>query len=230
MDIQRLNEAFENNFKRLTEDESFDSSFDEEYAVFASDIDEDSEMMYKMYKVGNVSPADALKSIGYVDGEADTMISEDVVNGITYTKVFDFSNVDTYEYYVLKDGEIPSGWTATTAVLDENLSTQALQNAVKNLNGVETLDEDRKDQQKIREPLKKEVSESAQDYLIYLVTYINRTGHSCVVMVKAQNEESAKDIFSVNRGVRPYSIIDIYSITNEQADIYKRRGMPLIHE
>ena len=50
MNIRNLNEACEKLFEGMSEVETFSEEFDEQYASYVTDIDEDSEMMYKMYK------------------------------------------------------------------------------------------------------------------------------------------------------------------------------------
>lgn len=155
MDIRSLNEAFEKMFEGISEEETFNEEFDEQYASYVTDIDEDSEMMYKMYKTGNVSPADALTSLGYTDGEGDQMISEINSNGVNYVKVFDFNDDGSYTYYVLQDGKVPKGWTTTTAILDEEFLKEALESIVSKLDEAEMSDEDKQDSEHIRNMLDK---------------------------------------------------------------------------
>ena len=155
MDIRNLNESFDKMFESIMEDETFNEDFDEVYANYVTEIDDDSEMMYKMYTTGNVSPADALKSLGYEDGEGDQMICSVNSNGITYTKVFDFGNLGYYEYYVLQDGKVPSGWTITKSTLDVDAMTEALAELSSKLNEAEMSDEDKQDSEHIRNMLDK---------------------------------------------------------------------------
>ena len=155
MDIRNLNEAFDKMFESIMEYETFNEDFDEVYANYVTEIDDDSEMMYKMYTTGNVSPADALKSLGYEDGEGDQMICSVNSNGITSTKVFDFGNLGYYEYYVLQDGKVPSGWTTTKSTLDVDAMTEALEELSSKLNEAEMSDEDKQDSEHIRNMLAK---------------------------------------------------------------------------
>lgn len=120
-DLRMLNEAFEKMFENISESETFNEGFDEEYAELVTEIDEDAEIMKRMYaSSGDISPATALGTLGYIDvPEEDSLVKEEVRNGVTYTKRFDFSyeDIDAFKYYVLQDGEIPSGWTATKGYL-----------------------------------------------------------------------------------------------------------------
>lgn len=155
MSIRSLNEAFEKMFEEIAEEETFNEDFDEQYASYVAEIDDDSEVMYKMYKTGNVAPSDALKTLGYIDGESDTMVCEINSNGINYTKVFEFDDAGIYKYYVLQDGKVPSSWTTTTAALDEEYLQEALEVVNSRLNEAEMSDEDRRDSDCIRSMLHK---------------------------------------------------------------------------
>ena len=156
-DIRSLNEAFDRMFEEITTDETFTESFDEEYAAFATEIDEDDNMMQKMYSAGNVSPADALSSLGYDEADEYTMKSESNVNGTQYTKVFKFDDDFTYTYYVLQDGKIPSGWTATKSMFDDDRVAlgECLQECINSLNEAEMSDEDKADSALIKSMIDK---------------------------------------------------------------------------
>ena len=121
-DLNMLNEAFDNMFKNISESEAFNEDFDIEYAEMMNEIDNDSETMYKMYtSSGTISPADALYTLGYKDvPDEDALMSVINKNGTEYIKYFEFDYDDSYVYYVLKDGVIPRGWTATKAFLSNS--------------------------------------------------------------------------------------------------------------
>lgn len=121
-DLNMLNEAFDNMFKNISESEAFNEDFDTEYAEMMNEIDNDSETMYKMYtSSGTISPADALYTLGYKDvPNEDALMSVINKNGTEYIKYFEFDYDDSYVYYVLKDGVIPRGWTATKASLSNS--------------------------------------------------------------------------------------------------------------
>lgn len=113
-----LNEAFDNMFESISDTETFNEGFDVDYAELVTQIDDDAEVMNKMYAAGDVSPATALGTLGYVDvlGE-DALMSVVNKNGVEYIKYFEFDYDDSYVYYVLQDGVIPKGWTATKSFL-----------------------------------------------------------------------------------------------------------------
>ena len=120
-DLKLLNEAFDRMFEDISEDETFNEAFDEVYAELVTEIDDDAETMNKMYtSSGDISPADALGTLGYVDvpGE-DALMCVVNKNGTEYIKYFEFDvdGIDSYRYFVLQDGRIPSGWTATKGYL-----------------------------------------------------------------------------------------------------------------
>lgn len=120
-DLKLLNEAFNKMFEDISEEETFNEAFDEVYAELVTEIDDDAEIMNKMYSSsGDISPADALGTLGYVDvpGE-DALMCVVNKNGTEYIKYFEFDvdDIDSYRYFVLQDGRIPSGWTATKGYL-----------------------------------------------------------------------------------------------------------------
>lgn len=120
-DLKLLNEAFDRMFEDISEEETFNEEFDEVYAELVTEIDDDAETMNKMYSSsGDISPADALGTLGYVDvpGE-DALMCVVNKNGTEYIKYFEFDvdDIDSYRYFVLQDGKIPSGWTATKGYL-----------------------------------------------------------------------------------------------------------------
>ena len=113
-----LNEAFNHMFEGISDTETFNEDFDVEYAELVTQIDDDAEVMNKMYAAGDVSPATALGTLGYVDVPGqDALMCVVNKNGIEYTKYFEFDYDDSYVYYVLQDGVIPKGWTATKSFL-----------------------------------------------------------------------------------------------------------------
>lgn len=149
--IKNLNEAFERMFKEALDDETLSHVFDKEYALMMSEIEEDNAAMQKMYDTGNVSPAAALNSLGYVDADEETLTSESIVDGVKYTKVFHFNDDFTHEYYVLQDGKIPSGWTVTKSAVDDEVldrligkSSEKLEEIRSRMNEAEISDEDKK--------------------------------------------------------------------------------------
>ena len=126
-----LNEAFDNMFESISDTETFNEDFDVEYAELITQIDDDAEVMNKMYAAGNVSPATALGTLGYVDVPGqDALMSVINKNGVEYIKYFEFDFDDSYIYYVLQDGVIPKGWTATKSFL----STSDISESVEILN------------------------------------------------------------------------------------------------
>ena len=130
-DLKLLNEAFDKMFEDISEEETFNEEFDEVYAELVTEIDDDAEIMNKMYSSsGDVSPADALGTLGYVDvpGE-DALMCVVNKNGTEYIKYFEFDvdDIDGYRYFVLQDGRIPSGWTGTKGHLTAADITEAVE-------------------------------------------------------------------------------------------------------
>ena len=212
MDIRSLNEAFEKMFEGISEEETFNEEFDEQYASYVTDIDEDSEMMYKMYKTGNVSPADALTSLGYTDGEGDQMISEINSNGVNYVKVFDFNDDGSYTYYVLQDGKVPKGWTTTTAVLDEEFLKEAFESIVSKLDEAETSAkyrdraQDKIDTMLKRKPVEESVGGKWTEKAFAIVNDLDNTTELKDMLKKLLKDMSDKDVgeFLHQRGYIEY--------------------------
>lgn len=130
-DLKLLNEAFDKMFEDISEEETFNEAFDEVYAELVTEIDDDAETMNKMYSSsGDVSPAAALGTLGYVDvpGE-DALMCVVNKNGTEYVKYFEFDvdDIDGYRYFVLQDGRIPSGWTGTKGHLTAADITEAVE-------------------------------------------------------------------------------------------------------
>ena len=127
-DLNMLNEAFEHMFEEISQDETFNEEFDPSYAEMVNEIDDDAEVMKKMYSVGDVSPAQALSTLGYVDvPDEDALMCVVNKNGIEYIKYFEFDYDDSFVYYVLQDGVIPKGWTATKSFLSSDDVTESFE-------------------------------------------------------------------------------------------------------
>ena len=88
-------------------EESLNEDMDAFYGSLCKEMDVDNERMYTLYKTaGNVSPAQALLEMGYVEVDDHWLKKETIKDGFVYEQVFDFSDfdygdTDTYEYYVL---------------------------------------------------------------------------------------------------------------------------------
>ena len=165
-----------------------------------------------MYKTGNVSPADALTSLGYTDGEGDQMISEINSNGVNYVKVFDFNDDGSYTYYVLQDGKVPKGWTTTTAVLDEKFLKEALESIVSKLDEAETSAkyrdraQDKIDTMLKRKPVEESVGGKWTEKAFAIVNDLDNTTELKDMLKKLLKDMSDKDVgeFLHQRGYIEY--------------------------
>jgi hypothetical protein len=82
---------------------------DPEYDKHFKQLENDAETLYKEYQKGNRTPSDILKELGYQDFGGE-LVGKYVDN---FTYLIDFDDDEVIKYYVLKDGRIPSGYTAT---------------------------------------------------------------------------------------------------------------------
>lgn len=82
---------------------------DPEYDKHFKQLEKDAEILYKEYQKGNRTPSDILKELGYQDFGGE-LVGKYVDN---FTYLINFDDDEVIKYYVLKDGRIPSGYTAT---------------------------------------------------------------------------------------------------------------------
>ena len=82
---------------------------DPEYDKHFKQLEKDAEILYKEYHKGNRTPSDILKELGYQDFGGE-LVGKYVDN---FTYLINFDDDEVIKYYVLKDGRIPSGYTAT---------------------------------------------------------------------------------------------------------------------
>lgn len=107
---------------------ALEEDMDPHYGQLCKQMDADNEILYNEYKKGDKSPADILKGLGYEEVEDHYLIKKEDHDGLEYEMIFDFSDFDMmisdyFEYYVLRDGCIPKGWTSTKTSLEECLKT-----------------------------------------------------------------------------------------------------------
>lgn len=82
---------------------------DPEYDKHFKQLEKDAEILYKEYQKGNRTPSDILQELGYQDFGGE-LVGKYVDN---FTYLINFDDDEVIKYYVLKDGRIPSGYTAT---------------------------------------------------------------------------------------------------------------------
>lgn len=104
-----------------------DEAFDEIYASEYSALDDDIEILYDRYHLGNESPANILTDLGYtaLDDNDDIFVKINRVGDTEYKREInltplDTSNYITYSAYV--NDEIPAGFTITKTNLYEDLN------------------------------------------------------------------------------------------------------------
>ena len=103
--------------------DSVKDDFDRDYAYESRELENDIKRAKELYKKGDKSPSQILKSFGYKEDGEDAFYQE---KG-HYTKIIEFTDFDSrgdIKYYVLKDGKIPSGWTLTRAKFYDSIKDE----------------------------------------------------------------------------------------------------------
>lgn len=122
LDYDELNENISVYEEFTSDNETAQHLFRIIYDDYCSNIDKEAESLYDRFREGRESLADILVDMGYTETQ-ENLFKKSI--GARLEMVFDLSSLDnsySIKYYVLHDGEIPSGYTYTKMKVVESIT------------------------------------------------------------------------------------------------------------
>ena len=188
------------------------SGFDKVYGKCVSEANHDINTMRRMYANNDGAPSTILLNLGYTaDDGGETFTKSMNTAGHTYETVFDFAKYDWEDgpvlMYVLRDGEVPKGWTVTKFDLyDED------GNVISSATGPYSEEDDPVDN--VKSLRKIHASWNYYPYALYSYTPgdsetgIEGDKFDIIDVVKSADEDEAKRYFKNKRMWYPNSYVD----------------------